>query len=107
MLQVRGLTVELPGRTILSEVSFDVPSGSIVGVFGESGCGKTTLALSLLGLLPSPPYRVAGSARLKDEELIGRPERDLQRLRGSLASIVFQDPMLALNPVLRIDRQLR
>jgi peptide/nickel transport system ATP-binding protein len=107
MLEVRGLTVELHGRTILSDVSFDAAPGSIVGIFGESGCGKTTLALALLGLLPAPPYRVAGSARMGGEELIGRSERELERLRGALVSIVFQDPMLALNPVLRIDCQLR
>jgi ABC-type glutathione transport system ATPase component len=107
MLEVRSLTVELAGRAILSDVSFDVSPASIVGVFGESGCGKTTLALSLVGLLPPRMYRVTGSARLRGEELIGRPERDLERLRGSAISMVFQDPMLALNPVLRIDRQLR
>jgi peptide/nickel transport system ATP-binding protein len=107
VLQVRGLTVELAGRTILSDVCFDIPSGSIAGVFGESGCGKTTLALALLGLLSPGRYRIRGSAQIRGEELIGRSERDLSRIRGVLASIVFQDPMLALNPVLRIGRQIR
>jgi ABC-type glutathione transport system ATPase component len=106
MLQVRDLTVELGGRTILSGVSFDVPPGQIVGLFGESGCGKTTLALSILGLLPPDRYRVRGSATLRGEELLGRPERDLQRLRGAAVSMIFQDPMLALNPVMRVRDQI-
>ncbi len=106
MLQVRGLTVELGARTVLSNVSFDVPPGEIVGLFGESGCGKTTLALALLGLLPPDRYRVRGSATLNGEELLGRSERDLQRIRGASVSIVFQDPMLALNPVMRVRGQI-
>jgi peptide/nickel transport system ATP-binding protein len=107
MFQVRDLTVELGARTILDGVSFDIPTGSIVGLFGESGCGKTTLALALLGLLPPDRYRVRGSAVLRGEQLIGRPERELERLRGAAVSIIFQDPMLALNPVLRIRDQIR
>jgi ABC-type glutathione transport system ATPase component len=107
MFQVRGLTVDLAGRSIVSGVSFDVPPGAIVGLFGESGCGKTTLALALLGLLPAGPYAVGGSATLRGEELIGRSERDLQRLRGAAVSMIFQDPLLALNPVLRVRDQIR
>ena len=64
MLQVRGLKVDLGARTILADVSFDIPDGAIVGLFGESGCGKTTLALALLGLLPPDRYRVSGSVTL-------------------------------------------
>lgn len=108
MLQARGLTVELIGeRTIVSDVSFDAPPAGIIGLFGESGCGKTTLALSLIGLLPRGRYRVTGSVRLNGEELIGRRERDLERIRGAVVSMIFQDPMLALNPVMRIGRQIR
>ena len=106
MFQVRDLTVALDDRPILSGVSFDVPGSSIIGLFGESGCGKTTLALALLGLLPDR-YCVRGSATLRGEEWIGRPERDLQRLRGAVVSMIFQDPLLALNPVLRVRDQIR
>jgi peptide/nickel transport system ATP-binding protein len=106
MLTVRGLTVELAGRPIVADVSFDAGAGQIVGLFGESGCGKTTLALALLGLLP-PAYRVRGSVKLRGEELLGRPERALERLRGAAVSLIFQDPMLALNPVMRIGHQIR
>jgi ABC-type glutathione transport system ATPase component len=108
MLQVRGLSVELANeRTIVSDISFDVGAGEIVGLFGESGCGKTTLALALLGLLPEPPYRVTGSARILDRELVGLPERSQRSIRGAQVSLIFQDPLLALNPVLRIERQIR
>lgn len=108
MLQVRGLTVELIGeRTVVSDVSFDAPPASIVGLFGESGCGKTTLALSLLGLLPIDRYRVSGSVKIRGEECVGRRERDLERIRGAVVSMIFQDPMLALNPVMRVAAQIR
>jgi peptide/nickel transport system ATP-binding protein len=108
MFHVRGLTVELAGeRTVVDDVSFDVAAGEIVGLFGESGCGKTTLALALLGLLPRRRFRVRGSVKLRGEELAGLPERDLERFRGAVVSMVFQDPMLALNPVLRIATQIR
>jgi ABC-type glutathione transport system ATPase component len=108
MLQVRGLTVELLGAgPIVADVSFEVEQGKVVGVFGESGCGKTTLALALLGLLSPAQYRVRGSVRIRGRELIGLPEREMEPVRGALVSMIFQDPMLALNPVLRVSRQIR
>lgn len=110
VLQVRDLTVKLltPGgaRAILSEVSFDLMEGEITGLFGESGSGKTTLALALLRLLAPEHYRVRGSVRLRGEELIGLEERRLQAIRGAAISMIFQDPALALNPVLRVRDQL-
>src|ERR1051325_6245877 len=107
LLQVRGLTVELRDRTIVAGVSFDVDAGAIVGLFGESGCGKTTLALGLLNLLPADRYRVSGSVRLRGQELIGLGEREMERVRGAAISMIFQDPLLALNPVLRVQDQVR
>src|ERR1700759_598931 len=102
LLEVQGLSIDLQGRAILTDVSFVAAAGAIVGLFGESGCGQTTLALALLGLLPAPRYRVRGSVRLCGRELLGLDERSLERLRGAAISLVFQDPMLALNPVLRV-----
>jgi ABC-type glutathione transport system ATPase component len=87
-------------------VSFQVDAGSIVGLFGESGCGKTTLALALLNLLPAPRYRVRGSVKLRDFEVLSASERQLERIRGAEISLVFQDPLLALNPVLRVRDQV-
>jgi ABC-type glutathione transport system ATPase component len=110
-LLVRNLTVDLVSVRnstvrVVSEVSFQVDPGTIVGLFGESGCGKTTLALALLNLLPASRYRVRGSVQLGDFEVLSASERQLQRIRGAQISLVFQDPLLALNPVMRVRRQV-
>jgi ABC-type glutathione transport system ATPase component len=110
-LTVRDLTVDLISVRnitvpVLSGVSFQVDPGSIVGLFGESGCGKTTLALALLNLLPASRYRVRGSVQLRDFEVLSASERQLQRIRGAQISLVFQDPLLALNPVLQVRDQV-
>ena len=109
LLDVRNLQIDLlaRGRTvpILCEVSFQIAPASIVGLFGESGCGKTTLAQALLGLLP-PRYRVRGSIRLAGRELLPLGENALEALRGAAVALVFQDPLLSLNPVLRAGAQV-
>jgi ABC-type glutathione transport system ATPase component len=109
LLEVRDLTVKLAGggnpRTVLDGVSFRLEPNEITGLFGESGCGKTTLALALLNLLPGR-YRVRGSVRLNGQELIGLDERRMQAVRGRAISMIFQDPALALNPVMRVRDQL-
>jgi peptide/nickel transport system ATP-binding protein len=109
LLEVRDLTVKMASagnpRTILDGVSFDLKQNEITGLFGESGCGKTTLALAILGLLPER-YRVRGSVRLNGQELIGLGERRMQAVRGRTISMIFQDPALALNPVMRVRDQL-
>ena len=92
-------------------VSFDIPAGKVVGVVGESGCGKSTTGLSVMGLLQQPQGQITGgSIRLHDGnqvwELVGLPERQLCALRGSVMSMIFQEPMTALNPVMRIGKQL-
>jgi peptide/nickel transport system ATP-binding protein len=91
---------------ILSDISFQIRPGEIVGLLGESGCGKTTLALALLGLLPPDRFRTSGSVWLHDRDLLSLPERRLEPIRGAQISLVFQDPLLALNPVLRVRTQL-
>ncbi len=107
LLEVRDLTVLLDRvHPVVSQVSFDVPAGSTVGLFGESGCGKTSLALSLLRLLPEARYRITGSVRFAGTELLSLPERALEKLRGASISLLLQDPLLALNPVLRVRRQV-
>jgi len=109
LLDVRNLDVDLvtPSRTIpiLASVSFRIGRGSITGLFGESGCGKTTLAHALLRLLP-PRYRARGSIRLAGRELLSLGEGPLEALRGAALSLVFQDPLLSLNPVLRAGDQI-
>lgn len=110
LLQVRELAIDLarannPALPVVAGASFDVPRGAILGLFGESGCGKTTLALALPGLLAPRQYRALGSVKLRGRELLGLPENQLQRVRGAQIAFIFQDPLLALNPVLRIRTQ--
>jgi ABC-type glutathione transport system ATPase component len=107
LLAVRDLSIDLlPHGSILRAVSFDIPAGTIAGLSGDSGSGKTTLALALLGLLPPAQYRVAGRVLLRGRDLLALDERALESVRGAQVSIIFQDPLLALNPVLRIRRQI-
>jgi ABC-type glutathione transport system ATPase component len=107
LLQVCDLAVELRDHgTVLSDICFDIHAGEIVGIFGESGCGKTTLALAILNLLPEHRYVVRGSIRLRGRELVGLGERAMQPIRGGVISLISQDPMLALNPVMRVRDQV-
>jgi oligopeptide/dipeptide ABC transporter ATP-binding protein len=88
-------------------VSFSVAPGEILGVVGESGSGKSVTAMSILGLIPSPPGRISGgSVKLQGQELVGVSERTLRKLRGDKVGVIFQDPMTALNPVQRVGKQI-
>lgn len=87
-------------------VSFSVHAGEILGLVGESGSGKSMTGFSIMGLL-DPPGRVAsGSIRFQGQELVGLGEREMRPLRGARIAMIFQDPMMTLNPVLRIDTQM-
>jgi peptide/nickel transport system ATP-binding protein len=90
----------------LRDVSLEVRKGEIVGIVGESGCGKSTLLNAIMGLLPANGRIVEGRIGLGGTELIGLGERALDAIRGDRMSVVFQDPMTTLNPVLRIGRQM-
>ena len=87
-------------------VSFSLQPGSILGLVGESGSGKSVTGFSILGLVDPPGRIVAGSIRLDGEELVGMPQRQLRKLRGRRVSMVFQDPMMTLNPVLSVGAQM-
>ena len=88
-------------------VSFRVDAGRTLAIVGESGCGKSVTALSIMGLLPQPTGRIsAGSVRFEGRELIGLPQRDLQDLRGSAMAMIFQEPMASLNPAFTIGEQI-
>jgi ABC-type glutathione transport system ATPase component len=107
LLEVRDLHIELKGgRTILERASFAIRPASIVGLFGDSGCGKSTLALALLGLLPGDRYSTRGQVLLRDRNMLALRESEMEGVRGAQISIVFQDPLLALNPVLSVRTQL-
>nr|WP_156609913.1 ABC transporter ATP-binding protein [Auraticoccus cholistanensis] len=105
MLEVEGLSVAAEGRPLVGDLRFAVRSGERVGLIGESGSGKSVTALALMGLLP-PGLRAGGSVRLAGRELLGAPEAELSRLRGAQVSMVFQEPMTALNPTMRIGPQV-
>jgi peptide/nickel transport system ATP-binding protein len=87
-------------------VSFDVKAGEIMGLVGESGSGKSITGFSILGLIDQPGRIVSGSIRFKGEELTTATPQRLQDLRGNRIAMIFQDPMMTLNPVLRIDTQM-
>ena len=108
-LSIGGLEVELgtgPVRTTaLRGVDLTLRAGSVLGVAGESGCGKTTSALAAMGLLPRGAV-VRGSIRYRGTELLGLPEKELRRYRGSHLAMIFQETTAALNPVIRVGDQL-
>jgi len=107
VLTVEGLTVRVRDKTLVEDVSLTVGPGERVGLIGESGSGKSLTALSVLGLLPED-VRASGSVRLADvdHDLIGADERRLSRVRGRHLAMVFQEPMTALNPTMRIGDQV-
>ncbi|MGV7215999.1 dipeptide ABC transporter ATP-binding protein [Bradyrhizobium sp. UFLA05-112] len=88
-------------------VSFSVSPGEVLGIVGESGSGKSATGFSIIGLIDEPGRIVEGSIKLEGRELIGLPQEELRRIRGKTISMVFQDPMVALNPVLSIGTQIR
>jgi peptide/nickel transport system ATP-binding protein len=110
VLAVDGLrvTFRTPGATVraVDGVSWSVEAGEILGIVGESGCGKSVSALAVMGLVPDPPGRVEGSVRLHGRELVGLPEHAMRAIRGSAVSMIFQEPMSSLDPVMRIGRQI-
>jgi oligopeptide/dipeptide ABC transporter ATP-binding protein len=88
-------------------VSFELAAGRTLGIVGESGCGKTVLSRSLMRLNPEPPAEIVGGRILfEGQDLLKMDEEDLRQIRGSEISVVFQDPMTSLNPVMRIGSQI-
>ncbi|MBM4362404.1 MAG: ABC transporter ATP-binding protein [Deltaproteobacteria bacterium] len=109
-LSVRGLTTRLSTEDgevrAVTDVSFDLSPGEIVGLVGESGSGKSLTALSLLGLLPRGGRITSGSVRLDGRELVGLDDAELRRVRGRQIAMIFQDPMTSLNPYLTVGEQV-
>src|SRR5713226_4224164 len=111
ILQVRELTVQYRSvrgmaHLAVDRISFDIASAEIVGLMGESGCGKTSIALTLLGLLPKVNANVTGLISFRGEDLLAMDERSLQRIRGAEISTVSQEPGISLSPVLRVGDQV-
>ncbi len=106
LLEISGLSISYPGSAVvLDRLSFAIEKGESLGLVGESGSGKTQTALAIMGLLPTNATAVGGVV-FDGRELLGRPERTLNLYRTKRMGIVFQDPMSALNPYVRIGDQL-
>ena len=111
LLDVIDLHVHIPSPRGLVEavdgVSFRVGHGEVIGIVGESGCGKSMLALSIMGLVPEPGRVASGRIELDGRDLLALPDREMRRVRGSEIGMIFQDPAASLNPVMRVGRQIR
>jgi peptide/nickel transport system ATP-binding protein len=105
-LQVHFRTPDGVNRAV-DGVSFHVNEGETLAVVGESGCGKSVTAMSILRLIPEPPGKVAGSIRFQSKELLELSDSEMRDIRGNEISMVFQEPMSSLNPVLTVGRQIR
>ncbi|MGJ7036880.1 peptide/nickel transport system ATP-binding protein [Shinella sp. BE166] len=105
LLSVEDLQIRTAGRPLVSGISFSIAAGERVGLIGESGSGKSLTALAVLGLLPET-MRVTGSITLDGHPVIGARDRDLVPLRGRSVAAVFQEPMTALDPLMRIGDQV-
>ena len=109
-LEIRSLTVCIPTEKgvirPVNDVSLDVPAGTIAGIVGESGCGKSMTARAVMGLLRYPAKVTEGSVFLCGREITSLPEKERRKLRGAEISMIFQEPMTSLNPVVRVGRQV-
>ncbi|MEF3302932.1 ABC transporter ATP-binding protein [Paenibacillus sp. GYB003] len=111
LLEVQGLKTEFRrdggSVTAVSGVDFHINKGEVLGLVGESGCGKSVTSLSIMRLLKDTPGRIAGGAvRFEGVDLTKLAEKEMRRIRGNELAMIFQEPMTSLNPVLRIGRQL-
>jgi len=111
LLEVKNLWVRYDTDAELihavNGVSFGLKKGETIGLAGETGAGKTTIALSIMGLVPDPPGKIInGSIQFEGKDLLRLPEKEMQSIRGGSISMVFQDPMTSLNPVLTVGEQI-
>lgn len=111
LLEVNGLEVQFRTddglATAVSGVSFAVNEGEVLGLVGESGCGKSVTALSIMRLIDYPPGRISGGEIMfEGEDVVRKSESEMRRIRGSRMSMIFQDPMTSLNPVFTVGDQV-
>ena len=111
LLSVRDLTVTFGTKnerpfTAVDSLSFDVHPGQTVGIVGESGCGKSVTSLAVMGLLPPHGNQVTGTVSYDGQDLLALPDKELRAKRGQKISMIFQDPLSSLNPVVPIGRQV-
>ena len=106
-LDVQGLTVRSGERTLIDDIGFSIATGERVGLIGESGSGKSVTSLAVMGLLPES-LEATGTIRIGDDDrnVVGLPERQAAQMRGMRMAMVFQEPMTALNPLMRVGEQI-
>ena len=111
VLEIRGLNsyffTEKGVAPAVDGLDLDIPKGKIIGLVGESGCGKSMTAKSLMGLLIYPGRVAGGSIRFEDQDLTRLSDKELRKICGNDISMIFQEPMTSLNPVLKVGRQVR
>jgi peptide/nickel transport system ATP-binding protein len=105
ILQVEDLSISFGGRPAVENISFEIAAGETLGLVGESGSGKSATSLALLRLLP-PEASVSGRILFAGTDLLALPEREMRRRRGREIAMIFQEPMTALNPVMRVGSQI-
>jgi oligopeptide/dipeptide ABC transporter ATP-binding protein len=110
LLSVRGLTVTMPAQsgptTVVADVDFDIAPGEAFGLVGESGCGKTTTLRAILRLMPPVARLTAGQVRFAGADLATMTTRELRHVRGGQIGVIWQDPLAALDPVIRVGPQV-
>ena len=111
LLEVKDLTTHFFTQDgvvkAVDGISYNVHEGEVLGIVGESGCGKSVSAMSVMKLIPNPPGRIVdGSVIFEGKDLVTMPEPEMRQIRGNRIAMVFQEPMTSLNPVLTIGRQL-
>ena len=111
VLEIRGLNsyffTEKGVAPAVDGLDLDIPKGKIIGLVGESGCGKSMTAKSIMGLLKYPGRVAGGSIRIEDQDLTRLSDKELRKICGNDISMIFQEPMTSLNPVLKVGRQVR
>ncbi|WP_043880216.1 ABC transporter ATP-binding protein [Azorhizobium caulinodans] len=110
LLEVENLQVHFrtPGgvNRAVNGVSFHVEEGETLAIVGESGCGKSVTSMSMLRLIPEPPGKIAGAVRFAGRDLLKLSDKEMRAIRGNEISMIFQEPMTSLNPVLTVGRQI-
>ena len=110
LLEVEKLRVTFPTEqgfsTVVRDLDFRLEAGRTLGLVGESGSGKSVTALALMGLVPPPGHATHGRIRLGGVDLLGAPEKALQKIRGQRMAMIFQEPMTSLNPVMTVGEQI-
>ena len=110
-LDIQNLSVSYKTDTAVvkavNDLTFQLKTGQTLGLVGETGAGKTTTALAIMGLLPEPVGSVDSGKIIQEEvDLLKLPEKEMRKLRGNQISMIFQDPMTSLNPVMKVGNQI-